>query len=265
MLTKRIIPCLDVANGRVVKGTQFLNLIDAGDPVELAAVYNDQGADELVFLDITATHEDRGVLLDLVRRVAKRVFIPFTVGGGIGDIDTISRLLDAGADKVSINSAAVRTPQLIATASAKYGAQCVVGAIDAKVVSGESIGKLEDAEIAVDSQSMFEIYTHGGRKPTGIDAVKWAVRLAMLGAGELLVTSMNRDGTKSGYDLEMLSQISGAVQIPVIASGGAGSLSHISDVFAVADAALVASMLHYRETTVSEIKDHCRLLAHWMR
>lgn len=265
MLTKRIIPCLDVANGRVVKGTQFLNLKDAGDPVELATLYNLQGADELVFLDITATHEDRGVLIDLIKRVASKVFIPFTVGGGISDIETVKRLLDAGADKVSINSAAVRNPALIQSASAKYGAQCVVGAIDAKSVSRDSGVRIEDSDIAVDSHSEFEIYTHGGRKPTGIDAVKWAARLAALGAGELLVTSMDRDGTKAGYDLPLLKSIADAVRIPVIASGGAGTLHHISDALDVADAALVASLLHYRETTVETIKSAARLAGHWMR
>ncbi|NBV83490.1 imidazole glycerol phosphate synthase subunit HisF, partial [bacterium] len=207
MLTKRIIPCLDVANGRVVKGTNFVDLRDAGDPVELARIYNEQGADELVFLDITATHEKRDVLKELVSRVASEVFIPFTVGGGIADLDTIRLLLDAGADKVSINSAAVRTPELVTVAGTKYGAQCVVGAIDAKRVSTTASMTDIDSGIAVDAESEFEIYTHGGRRPTGIDAIKWARRLESLGAGELLVTSMDRDGTKVGYDIPLTRRI----------------------------------------------------------
>ncbi len=265
MLTKRIIPCLDVANGRVVKGTNFMSLRDAGDPVELARIYNTQGADELVFLDITATHEKRDVLRSLVERVASEVFIPFTVGGGIADIETIKILLDAGADKVSINSAAVRTPELVTMAGTKYGAQCVVGAIDAKRVSITATGGVSDPGIAVDASSEFEIYTHGGRKATGIDAVKWAKRLADLGAGELLVTSMDRDGTKVGYDIELTQRICEEVRIPVIASGGAGAIGDIAEVLHIADAALVASLLHYRETTVAEIKLESRRAGHLMR
>jgi len=265
MLTKRIIPCLDVADGRVVKGTNFVDLRDAGDPVELARIYNEQGADELVFLDITATHEKRDVLKDLVSRVASEVFIPFTVGGGIADLDTIRLLLDAGADKVSINSAAVRTPELVTVAGTKYGAQCVVGAIDAKRVSTTASMTDIDSGIAVDAESEFEIYTHGGRRPTGIDAIKWARRLESLGAGELLVTSMDRDGTKVGYDIPLTRRIAESVRIPVIASGGAGSIQDISEVLHIADAALVASLLHYRETTVGEIKANSRLIGHHMR
>jgi len=265
MLTKRIIPCLDVANGRVVKGTNFVDLRDAGDPVELARIYNEQGADELVFLDITATHEKRDVLKELVSRVASEVFIPFTVGGGIADLDTIRLLLDAGADKVSINSAAVRTPELVTVAGTKYGAQCVVGAIDAKRVSTTASMTDIDSGIAVDAESEFEIYTHGGRRPTGIDAIKWARRLESLGAGELLVTSMDRDGTKVGYDIPLTRRIAESVRIPVIASGGAGSIQDISEVLYIADAALVASLLHYRETTVAEIKANSRLIGHHMR
>jgi cyclase len=257
MLAKRIIPCLDVANGRVVKGTNFLDLRDAGDPVELAQIYNDQGADELVFLDITASHEKRYILRDLVARVASQIFIPFTVGGGIGDLDTIKDLLDNGADKISINSAAVRHPDLIASASRKYGAQCVVAAVDAKAIT-EPSEPYGDLGIAVDSGSQFEVFTHGGRKATGIDAVKWARRLYELGAGELLVTSMDRDGAKIGYDLALTGAIADAVRIPVIASGGAGTIGHIVDALRVCDAALLASMLHFRETTVPEIKTQCR-------
>ncbi len=258
MLTKRIIPCLDVANGRVVKGTQFVNLRDAGDPVELAQRYNAQGADELVFLDITATHEKRAVLEALVGRVASQVFIPFTVGGGIADLDTIKLLLDTGADKVSINSAAVRDPELVGRASRKYGAQCIVGAIDAKRVETPEVRSEIDSGIAIDAESEFEIFTHGGRKPTGIDAVKWAKRLTELGAGELLVTSMDRDGAKAGYDLALTQAIVDAVRVPVIASGGAGSLVHVVDALQVCDAALLASMLHFGETTVAKIKAACQ-------
>ncbi|NDC82760.1 imidazole glycerol phosphate synthase subunit HisF [bacterium] len=257
MLRRRIIPCLDIASGRVVKGTNFVNLRDAGDPVELAQIYNDQGADELVFLDITATHEKRDILVDLVTRVAKAIFIPFTVGGGIGDLETIKRLLAAGADKVSINSAAVRHPKLVCDASLKYGAQCIVGAIDAKRIESRVGSDTVASEIRIDATSTFEIFTHGGRTPTGIDAVKWAKELERLGAGELLVTSMDCDGTKSGYDIELTGAISSAVGIPVIASGGAGTLQHIADVLKVCDAALLASMLHFRETTVPEIKATC--------
>ncbi|MBI5699578.1 imidazole glycerol phosphate synthase subunit HisF [Candidatus Saganbacteria bacterium] len=241
MLAKRIIPCLDVREGRVVKGRRFVDLKDAGDPVEQAVFYDSEGADELVFLDITASHEKRYIMLEVVRRVAESIFIPFTVGGGINDVETIRDILAAGADKVSINTAAVKDPNLITVASEKFGAQCVVLAIDAKKTGA---GK-------------WEIYTHGGRTPTGMDAVEWAVRGWDLGAGEILLTSMDRDGTKDGYDLDLTSAISSAVNIPVIASGGAGKLEHIYDAFIEggAEAALLASLLHYRELTIKEIKD----------
>jgi imidazole glycerol-phosphate synthase subunit HisF len=258
MITKRIIPCLDVTNGRVVKGVNFLFLKDAGDPVELAKTYDLQGADELVFLDITASSDKREILLDLVARTAEAIFIPFTVGGGISDTDTMRALLHAGADKVSVNSAAIRDPGLIQKASTLFGAQCVVVAIDAKaLLPGEVVPDSPIPEVAVDSASGWQIYTHGGRKPTGIDAVKWAAYMAACGAGELLVTSMDRDGTKAGYDVALLSRISDVTTVPVIASGGAGAMSHIVDALHVADAALLASLLHFGEMTVSEIKTAC--------
>jgi len=240
MLAKRIIPCLDVKEGRVVKGVQFVNLRDAGDPVEQAEVYNREGADELVFLDITASHEKRYIMLEVVKKVAERVFIPFTVGGGISDLETIRDILSSGADKVSINTAAVKNPDFIRKAANKFGSQCMVLAIDAKQ-KGKS----------------WEIYTHGGRTPTGLDAVEWAKKGEELGAGEILLTSMDRDGTKAGYDLELTRAISSAVSIPVIASGGAGSLEHIYDAFVKggAEAALLASLLHYRELSIKQIKD----------
>ncbi len=258
MITKRIIPCLDVTNGRVVKGVNFLSLKDAGDPVELAKTYDMQGADELVFLDITASSDKREILLDLVARTAEAIFIPFTVGGGISDTDTMRALLHAGADKVSVNSAAIRDPGLIQKASTLFGAQCVVVAIDAKaLLPGETVPESPILEVAVTAESGWQIYTHGGRNPTGIDAVKWAAYMAACGAGELLVTSMDRDGTKAGYDVALLSRISEVTTVPVIASGGAGTMSHIVDALHVADAALLASLLHFGEMTVSEIKTAC--------
>ena len=240
MLAKRIIPCLDVKEGRVVKGINFVNLRDAGDPVEQAEIYDKEGADELVFLDITASHEKRYIMLEVVKKVAERIFIPFTVGGGINDLDAIRDILSSGADKVSINTAAVKNPDFIKKASDKFGSQCIVLAIDAKKKG-----------------SSWEIYTHGGRNPAGIDAVEWAKKGEELGAGEILLTSMDRDGTKKGYDLELTRAISDAVSIPVIASGGAGSLQHIYDavVEGGAEAALLASLLHYKELTIKEIKD----------
>ncbi len=242
MLGKRIIPCLDVKEGRVVKGTKFVDLRDAGDPVEQAAFYDKEGADELVFLDITASHEKRYIMLDVVRKVAERMFIPFTVGGGINDIETIREIIASGADKVSINTAAVADPNFIKTASDKFGAQCIVLAIDAKKVS----------------DNRWEVYTHGGRTGTGLDAIEWAKKGEQYGAGEILLTSMDRDGTKIGYDIELTRAISDAVTIPVIASGGAGTLEHILEAFTLggADAALLASVLHYREMTIKEIKDY---------
>jgi len=241
MLGKRIIPCLDVAEGRVVKGTKFLDLRDAGDPVEQAEYYDAEGADELVFLDITASHEKRYIMLDVVKKVAEKVFIPFTVGGGINDIEMIRDILSAGADKVSVNTAAVKDPKFITTASDKFGAQCIVLAIDAKKVK----------------EGKWEIYVHGGRTATGIDAVEWAKKGESLGTGEILLTSMDRDGTKLGYELELTRAIADAVSIPVIASGGAGTLEQIYEAFSIggADAALLASLLHYRELTIRQIKD----------
>jgi cyclase len=245
MLTKRIIPCLDIKEGRVVKGVRFLGLKDAGDPVEVARIYDRQHADELVFLDITASFEKRKTLTRLVEAVAQNIYMPFTVGGGIRDILDIRDLLNAGADKISINTAAVKHPELIEGASRKFGSQCIVVAIDAGRKPGPGIKK-------------WEVYIHGGRTPTGLDAVSWAKKAARLGAGEILLTSMDYDGTKDGYDLELTRAVSGSVDIPVIASGGAGSLKHFYDVFASAgaDAALAASVFHYREFTVGEVKKY---------
>ncbi len=242
MLAKRIIPCLDVTGGRVVKGVNFVELRDAGDPVEIAARYNDQGADELTFLDITATSDDRDLILHIIEAVASQVFIPLTVGGGVRSVEDVRRLLNAGADKVSFNSAAVANPQVIADASRKYGAQCIVVAIDAKRRAGDA--------------AHWDVYTHGGRRNTGLDAVDWARRMAELGAGEILLTSMDRDGTKSGFDLALTRAVSDAVGVPVIASGGVGSLEHLSDGIRIggADAVLAASIFHYGEFTVGEAK-----------
>lgn len=247
MLAKRIIPCLDVTEGRVVKGVKFVDLRDAGDPVELAAYYDKEGADELVFLDITASAEKRYIMVEVVKRVAEKVFIPFTVGGGIKDLETMREILAAGADKVSINTAAVNDPSLISRAAKKFGSQCVVVAIDAK--------KNKETR---ESKPEWEVYTHGGRTPTSLDAVAWAKKVESLGAGEILLTSMDRDGTKFGYDLALTETIANAVKIPVIASGGAGTLEHIYEAFVKgkADAALLASLLHFRELTIKEIKDY---------
>lgn len=243
MLAKRIIPCLDVTNGRVVKGTKFLNLKDAGDPVELAKFYNKEGADELVFLDITASSDARDIMLDVVARTSEEVFIPFTVGGGIYDCDWIRKILRNGADKVSINTAAVKRPEFVKEAADTFGTQCIVVAIDAKK-SGKS----------------WEVFTHGGRNPTGIDAIEWARKMESLGAGEILLTSMDRDGTQIGYDLQLTSTISDAVGIPVIASGGAGNTEHVYEALTLgkADAALLASLLHYKTLTVRGIKEHLK-------
>ena len=241
MLAKRIIPCLDVTGGRVVKGVNFVELRDAGDPVEIAARYNDQGADELTFLDITATSDQRDVILHIIEAVASQVFIPLTVGGGVRTVDDVRRLLNAGADKVSFNSAAVAQPEVIRDASDRYGAQCIVVAIDAK--------RRADA-------SGWDVYTHGGRKNTGLDAVAWARQMAELGAGEILLTSMDRDGTKSGFDLELTRAVCDAVPVPVIASGGVGTLQHLVDGIRLggADAVLAASIFHYGEFTVGQAK-----------
>lgn len=247
MLAKRIIPCLDVTAGRVVKGVNFVELRDAGDPVEIAARYNDQGADELTFLDITATSDGRDLMLHIVEAVASQVFIPLTVGGGVRSVEDVRRLLNAGADKVSFNSAAVANPQVIHDASQRYGAQCIVVAIDAKRRRG-------DDEAA--RGPGWDVYTHGGRRNTGLDALSWAVRMAEAGAGEILLTSMDRDGTKTGFDLELTRAISDAVPVPVIASGGVGALEHLSDGIRIggADAVLAASIFHYGEFTVGQAK-----------
>ena len=245
MLAKRILPCLDVKAGRVVKGVNFVDLKDAGDPVELAKVYNDAGADELVFLDITATHEDRSTIIDVVYRTAEQVFIPLTVGGGIQSLENIKKLLRAGADKVSINSAAVRSPDFINRASDRFGGQCIVVAIDAR--------RRKDT-----SDPGWDVYVRGGRENTGIDAIKWAKEVENRGAGELLVTSMDADGTQAGYDLELTSTMANQVEIPVIASGGAGNCQHIYKALTEgqAEAALLASLLHYGQLTVAEIKTY---------
>lgn len=239
MLAKRIIPCLDVKDGRVVKGTQFVDLKDAGDPVENAKVYDEQGADEIAFLDITASYERRDIIIDVVRKTAEAIFIPLTVGGGIRNLEDIRNLLNAGADKVSINTAAVEDPSLVEKASKRFGSQCIVVAIDAKR-KGDS----------------WEVFTHGGRVSTGIDAVEWAKRVEEMGAGEILLTSMDRDGTKEGYDIELTRTIAETVSIPVIASGGVGKLEHLYDglVLGKADAVLAASIFHYREFTISQVK-----------
>jgi cyclase len=244
MLAKRIIPCLDVKDGRVVKGVNFVNFKDAGDPVELARFYSDQGADEIVFLDITASHENRATVADVVRNTARQVFVPLTVGGGIRSVDDFNTLLRAGADKISVNSAAVRDKTLIQRAAEKFGSQCVILAIDAK--------KRDDGT--------YEVYINGGRIPTGIDAVSWAIEGEKLGAGEILLTSMDTDGTKAGFDIDMVKAVTDAVKIPVIASGGGGKLEHFKQVFleADADAALAASLFHYGELTVPKVKEYLR-------
>lgn len=243
-LAKRIIPCLDVENGRVVKGVKFVDIRDAGDPVEIARRYNEQGADEITFLDITATHEGRDTTLHTVERMASEIFIPLTVGGGVRTVQDIRNLLNAGADKVSINSAAVFTPEFVGEAADRFGSQCIVVAIDAKRVSGP------------DEPGRWEIFTHGGRKSTGLDAVEWAKKMEALGAGEILLTSMDQDGVKSGYDLGVTRAISDAVGVPVIASGGVGNLQHLADgiLLGGADAVLAASIFHFGEYTIAEAK-----------
>lgn len=247
MLAKRIIPCLDVTGGRVVKGVNFVALRDAGDPVEIAARYNEQGADELTFLDITATSDGRDLILPIIEAVASQVFIPLTVGGGVRSVADVRRLLNAGADKVSFNSAAVADPQLVRAASDNYGAQCIVVAIDARYRQGD--------ELAARGPG-WDVYTHGGRRNTGLDAVAWARRVAELGAGEILLTSMDRDGTKAGFDLDLTRAVSDAVPVPVIASGGVGTLEHLVDGIRIggADAVLAASIFHYGEYTVGQAK-----------
>ena len=254
MLAKRIIPCLDVTGGRVVKGVNFLELRDAGDPVEIAARYNAQGADELTFLDITATSDGRDLILPIIEAVASQVFIPLTVGGGVRTVEDVRRLLNAGADKISFNSAAIANPQVINDASHKYGAQCIVVAIDAKRRSAEEAERIGPNGLRAGPG--WDVYSHGGRKNTGLDAVQWATEMARRGAGEILLTSMDRDGTKSGFDLELTRAVSDAIGIPVIASGGVGTLADLADGVQTggADAVLAASIFHYGEFTVGEAK-----------
>jgi cyclase len=242
MLAKRIIPCLDVTAGRVVKGVSFVALRDAGDPVEIARRYDDQGADELTFLDITASSDDRGIIFRIIEQVASQVFIPLTVGGGVREVGDVRNLLNAGADKVSINTSAVQNPQLVADAAARYGSQCIVVAIDAKQVA----------------TGRWEVFTHGGRKATGLDAVEWALKMQHMGAGEILLTSMDRDGQKNGFDLALTRRVTDALEIPVIASGGVGNLQHLADgvIQGGADAVLAASIFHFGEYTVQQAKQY---------
>jgi imidazole glycerol-phosphate synthase subunit HisF len=254
MLAKRIIPCLDVTGGRVVKGVNFVQLRDAGDPVEIAARYNEQGADELTFLDITATSDERDLILHIIEAVASQVFIPLTVGGGVRTVDDVRRLLNAGADKTSFNSAALANPQVIVDASAKYGAQCIVVAIDAKLRSQADAVRLDARGVPMGAG--WDVYSHGGRKNTGRDAVAWASEMVRRGAGEILLTSMDRDGTRSGFDLALTRAVSDAVSVPVIASGGVGTLDHLADGIQIggADAVLAASIFHYGEFTIAQAK-----------
>ena len=245
-LAKRIIPCLDVDNGRVVKGVNFIGIRDAGDPVEVAKKYNSQGADEITFLDITASHERRDTTIEVVEKISENVFIPLTVGGGIRSLDDIQTMLNAGADKVSINTAAIQNPHLVEEAANKFGSQCIVVAVDAKLVSGKG------------EKSHYELFTHGGRESTGIEAVDWVTRMAQFGAGEILLTSMDRDGTKDGFELNLTKKISEAVNIPVIASGGVGTLDHLVEGIKLgkADAVLAASIFHYGEYSIQEAKSY---------
>ena len=256
MLTKRIIPCLDVDRGRVVKGVSFVNLRDAGDPAEMAAFYDAEGADELVFLDITASSDERNIMIDVVNRVSEEVFIPLTVGGGIRTTEDMRCILDAGADKTAVNTAGVVDPRIIEEGARAFGSQCIVAAIDAKRVDGARSEREDD--LGLGPGSKWEVYTHGGRRPTGIDALKWAARVAELGAGELLVTSMDADGQQTGYDLELNRLISESVPVPLIASGGAGNLDHLYDalVDGKADAALAASIFHYGTYTIAQAKEY---------
>ena len=258
MLTRRIIPCLDVDAGRVVKGVSFVDIQDAGDPAALAAFYNAEGADELVFLDITASSDERNTMVDVVEKVSSEVFIPLTVGGGIRSVDDMRKMLEAGADKVSINSAAVINPQLIEECAKEFGSQCVVLAMDVKRNSDETTKRINDSEIA--EGISWQVYTHGGRKPTTLDATQWARKATECGAGELLVTSMDADGQKTGYDNNVLSQIADSVTVPVIASGGAGALEHFYDalVYGKSDAVLAASLFHFGELRVSEVKSYLK-------
>lgn len=265
MLTKRIIPCLDIKDGRVVKGINFVNLMDAGDPVENARFYDKELADELVFLDITASHEKRNTTIKLAKRVAEAVFLPFTVGGGIRTIDDIRNLLNAGCDKVSINTAAVKDPLFVKRAASRFGSQCIVVAIDAKrlpcrpsvSLGGEQAG---NTQYPIRNTKKWEVFINGGRTPTGIDALRWAKRMESYGAGEILLTSMDYDGTKKGYDIELTGLVSGSIGIPVIASGGAGNLEHLYEALTVgkADAVLAASIFHYRKYSVRETKNYLK-------
>ncbi|MDG2006103.1 MAG: imidazole glycerol phosphate synthase subunit HisF [Thermodesulfobacteriota bacteirum] len=241
MLAKRIIPCLDIDKGRVVKGVNFVNLVDAGDPVEIATKYSNEGADEITFLDITASNEERNIIIDLVERAAEKVFVPLTVGGGVRKFEDIKDLLRAGADKVSINTSAILNPKLVTESAMKFGSQCIVVAVDIKR-----------------KDSGWEVFTHGGRKPTGLDCMEWVKKMQDYGAGEILLTSMDRDGTKKGYDLEILSILSETINIPIIASGGAGTLEHIAEAFTIgkADAALCASILHFGEYKINDAKNY---------
>jgi len=252
MLAKRIIPCLDIDRGRVVKGVQFVNLVDAGDPVEQAKYYEQQKADELVFLDITASHERRDTVLELARRVSEEVFIPFTIGGGIRTVEDVRLMLKSGADKVSLNTAAIKNPEFITASAERFGSQCIVVAIDAK--------RRSDFDPSREPYGNWEVYTHGGRRPTGLDAVEWAMRVQALGAGEILLTSMDRDGSKKGFDIELTKAVSGNVEIPVIASGGVGKLEHLYEglVLGMADAVLAASIFHFREYSIAEAKEYLR-------
>ncbi|MCH8280502.1 MAG: imidazole glycerol phosphate synthase subunit HisF [Chloroflexi bacterium] len=259
MLTKRIIPCLDVDAGRVVKGTSFVDIRDAGDPAELAARYDAEGGDELVFLDITASSDSRATMVDVVQRVSEQVFIPLTVGGGIRNVEDMRRMLNAGADKVSINTAAVNDPSLVKQGAAQFGNQCIVVAVDAKRVSPTPASEQSSrGDLSLDEASQWEVYTHGGRTPTGLDAVKWAVRAVEMGAGEILLTSMDADGHLAGYDLALTRTVSQAVTVPVIASGGAGELDHLYQAFTEgkADAVLAASIFHFGTYSIAEAKQY---------
>ena len=258
MLTKRIIPCLDVDAGRVVKGTSFIDIRDAGDPVELASFYDSEGGDELVFLDITASSDNRKTMIDVVEKVSEQVFIPLTVGGGIRTVEDMRGLLHAGADKISVNTAAINEPELVSRGASQFGNQCIVVAIDVKRVSGIDTKPEVDSGIMVTEDSIWEVFTHGGRNSTGIDAVKWAIRAAELGAGEILLTSMDADGQLSGYDLGATSAVSQSVSIPVIASGGAGTLEHLHEAFTTgqADAVMAASIFHFGTYSIAESKNY---------
>ncbi|MFH1564018.1 MAG: imidazole glycerol phosphate synthase subunit HisF [Nitrospirota bacterium] len=261
MLAKRIIPCLDVDKGRVVKGVNFVNIRDAGDPVEAACLYDKEGADELVFLDITASHEDRNIMIDVVKRTAEVAFMPLTVGGGIRTLEDIEQLLRAGADRISINTAAINRPAFVKEAAQRFGSQCIVVAIDAKkhyTKSGFKTEGMRDIIIGYQAQEFWKVYINGGRTPTDLDALQWAKKVEELGAGEILLTSMDCDGTKNGYDLELIKSMADLVNIPIIASGGAGKLEHFFEVLTLggADAALAASLFHYRELSISQLKQY---------